>query len=315
MKKILVVRNDRLGDLMLILPALRLIKTSMPGLTIDCLANKNYQELKNLTPYIDSIITDDELNIKVFEEKYECSISFFSTFSIAYKLWKGGIKKRYAPSTKLAQIFYNKKIKQRRSESIKSEYEYNNDLASFFIKDNGYTVKNSQDSLITIENNNSIRSSGKKVIFIHPYTGGSSKTLSTNDFLKLCHALQEFCDCKFILHCDYNDYDKCRKIQSRSNSLDMETIKPTNNMKKMFNNIMQCDLFIAGSTGPLHIAAAMNKKTVGFYPSKKSSTPVRWDTMNNESLKLFFTDTGKDNSSLTVNITETAEVIFKKLLS
>jgi len=37
--------------------------------------------------------------------------------------------------------------------------------------------------------------------------------------------------------------------------------------------------------------------------------------MNNESLKLFFTDTGKDNSSLTVNITETAEVIFKKLLS
>jgi ADP-heptose:LPS heptosyltransferase len=53
----------------------------MPGITIDCLANKNYQELKNLTPYIDSIITDDELNIKVFEEKYECSISFFSTFS------------------------------------------------------------------------------------------------------------------------------------------------------------------------------------------------------------------------------------------
>ena len=315
MKKILVVRNDRLGDLMLILPALRLIKTSMPGITIDCLANKNYQELKNLTPYIDGMITDDELNIKVFEEKYDCSISFFSTFSVAYKLWKGGIKKRYAPSTKLAQIFYNKKIKQRRSESIKSEYEYNNDLANFFLKDNGYTVKNSQDSLITIENNNSIRSSGKKVIFIHPYTGGSSKTLSTNDFLKLCHALQEFCDCKFILHCDHNDYDKCRKIQSRSNSLDMETIKPTNNMKKMFNNIMQCDLFIAGSTGPLHIAAAMNKKTVGFYPSKKSSTPVRWDTMNNESLKLFFTDTGKDNSSLTVNITETAEVIFKKLLS
>ena len=315
MKKILVVRNDRLGDLMLILPALRIIKTSIPGITIDCLANKNYQELKNLTPYIDGMITDDELNIKVFEEKYDCSISFFSTFSVAYKLWKGGIKKRYAPSTKLAQIFYNKKIKQRRSESIKSEYEYNNDLASFFIKDNGYTVKNSQDSLITIENNNSIRSSGKKVIFIHPYTGGSSKTLSTNDFLKLCHALQEFCDCKFILHCDHNDYDKCRKIQSRSNSLDMETIKPTNNMKKMFNNIMQCDLFIAGSTGPLHIAAAMNKKTVGFYPSKKSSTPVRWDTMNNESLKLFFTDTGKDNSSLTVNITETAEVIFKKLLS
>jgi ADP-heptose:LPS heptosyltransferase len=95
----------------------------------------------------------------------------------------------------------------------------------------------------------------------------------------------------------------------------MQTIKPTNNLKKMFENIMQCDLFIAGSTGPLHVAAAMNKKTVGFYPSKTSSTALRWETMNNENLKLFFTDTGKNNSSLTINIPETAKVIFKKLLS
>jgi ADP-heptose:LPS heptosyltransferase len=315
MKKILVVRNDRLGDLMLILPALRLIKTSMPGITIDCLANKNYQELKNLTPYIDGMITDDELNIKVFEEKYDCSISFFSTFSVAYKLWKGGIKKRYAPSTKLAQIFYNKKIKQRRSESIKSEYEYNNDLANFFLKDNGYTSKISSNPLVSIENNKSIHNIGKKIIFIHPYTGGSSKTLSQNDFLKLCHSLQEFCDCKFILHCDHNDYDKCRILERKANSLDMETIKPTNNLKKMFNNIMQCDLFIAGSTGPLHVAAAMNKMTVGFYPSKKSSTAIRWDTMNSDNLKLFFTDTGGDDSNLTINIPKTAEIIFRKLLS
>ena len=315
MKKILVVRNDRLGDLMLILPALRLIKTSMPGITIDCLANKNYQELKNLTPYIDGMITEDELNIKVFEEKYDCSISFFSTFSVAYKLWKGGIKKRYAPSTKLAQIFYNKKIKQRRSESIKSEYEYNNDLANFFLKDNGYTAKISSNPLVSIENNKSIHNIGKKIIFIHPYTGGSSKTLSQNDFLKLCHSLQEFCDCKFILHCDHNDYDKCRILERKANSLDMETIKPTNNLKKMFNNIMQCDLFIAGSTGPLHVAAAMNKMTVGFYPSKKSSTAIRWDTMNSDNLKLFFTDTGGDDSNLTINIPKTAEIIFRKLLS
>ena len=315
MKKILVTRNDRLGDLMLILPALRLIKTSLPDITIDCLAHKNYRELKTITPYIDDIITDDELNIKIYKEKYECSISFFSTFLVAFKLWKGGIKKRYAPSTKLAQIFFNKNIKQRMSESIKSEYEYNNDLARFFIRDNGYDVKTSQNPLVDIENDRSVHRKEKKIIFLHPYTGGSSKTLSINDFLKLCHSLQEFCDCKFILHCDYNDYEKCRVIESKSNSLDMQTIKPTNNLKKMFKNIMQCDLFIAGSTGPLHVAAAMNKKTVGFYPSKTSSTALRWETMNNENLKLFFTDTGKNDSSLTINIPEAAKVIFKKLLS
>jgi ADP-heptose:LPS heptosyltransferase len=48
MKKILVTRNDRLGDLMLILPALRLIKTSLPDITIDCLAHKIIENSKLL---------------------------------------------------------------------------------------------------------------------------------------------------------------------------------------------------------------------------------------------------------------------------
>jgi hypothetical protein len=55
--------------------------------------------------------------------------------------------------------------------------------------------------------------------------------------------------------------------------------------------------------------------TVGFYPSKKSSTAIRWETMNSDNLKLFFTDTGGDDSNLTINIPKTAEIIFKKLLS
>ena len=36
MNKILVIRNDRLGDLMLILPALKIIKSSIPDIQIDC---------------------------------------------------------------------------------------------------------------------------------------------------------------------------------------------------------------------------------------------------------------------------------------
>jgi ADP-heptose:LPS heptosyltransferase len=315
MKRILVVRNDRLGDLMLILPALRLIKSSIPDITIDCLAHENYRELETLSPHIDRIVSENELNLKIFKKNYEGSISFFSTFSVAYKLWKGGIKKRYAPSTKLAQVFFNKKIKQKRSESIKPEYKYNYDLASFFIKDNGYSLKACSDPLITIDNTKSVHDNRKKIIFIHPFTGGSSKTLSNVDFLRLCYSLQELCDCKFVLHCDFNDYEKCRLIERESYALDIQTIKPTDNLREMFINIMQCDLFIAGSTGPLHVAAAMNKKTVGIYPCKKSSTALRWETMNDDNLKLFFTDTGEDDSYLTIDIKQTAQEIAKKLLN
>ena len=42
----------------------------------------------------------------------------------------------------------------------------------------------------------------KNNIFIHPFTGGSSKTLSGKDFFKLFLELNKLCSCRFILHCD-----------------------------------------------------------------------------------------------------------------
>ena len=83
----------------------------------------------------------------------------------------------------------------------------------------------------------------------------------------------------------------------------------------MFHNINECDLFIAGSTGPLHVAAALNKKTVGFYPSKTSSSLLRWDTINDEQNKLSFSDIGNDEKHIKVDLCHTAQLISKNLLN
>ena len=48
------------------------------------------------------------------------------------------------------------------------------------------------------------------------------------------------------------------------------------------------DLFIAGSTGPLHIAGALNVPTIGFYPSRLSAQPQRWRPINAEDRHLAF---------------------------
>ena len=48
------------------------------------------------------------------------------------------------------------------------------------------------------------------------------------------------------------------------------------------------DLFIAGSTGPLHLSAALNVPTIGFYPSRRSATPLRWRPINDVDKHLVF---------------------------
>ena len=156
-------------------------------------------------------IYDDANLVEVINNKnYDFSISFYSSFVTAYKLWLSNIPKRYAPATKLAQMFHNKKIKQNRSLSLKSEYEYNNALAKFFLKDNFYKVLPADNSYISL-NEKSISSNNKILIFIHPFTGGSSKTLSGDDFIQLCFELDRNVNCKFILHCASDDYVKCQK--------------------------------------------------------------------------------------------------------
>ncbi len=316
MKKLLAVRNDKLGDLILTLPALKIIKSSIPDIEIDCLVDKKFSDIHMMTDFIDDVIcTQDDLVSKIVTRNYDYSISFFSTFNTGYKLWKSNIKKRYAPATKLAQIFYNKKIKQNRSSSIKSEYEYNNDLAKYFLKDNSYQISPSNNNCISLEKDINISYKKKKTVYIHPFTGGSSKTLSCDDFIGLCRELNKYRDCSFILHCDSHDYQKCLQLEKLAQGLDIKTILPTRNLTKMFHNINECDLFIAGSTGPLHVAAALNKKTVGFYPVKKSSTLLRWDTINDEKNKLSFSDIGNDKHHIKIDLCSTAELISKNLLN
>ena len=315
MKKLLVIRNDKLGDLILTLPALKMIKSSVKDIKIDCLLDEKYSDIQCMTEYMDSAIYNHENLIdEINTQNYDFSISFFSTFNIGFKLWKSNIKKRYAPATKLAQIFYNKKIMQKRSSSEKSEYEYNIDLAKYFLSDNSFDIASTDNQCMMVKNKKTVSADKKNLVFVHPFTGGSSKTLSCDDFVELCKQLDRLNDCSFILHCDVNDHDKCLELEKKASNLDITTIAPTNNLVKMFENINQCDLFIAGSTGPLHVAAALNKKTVGFYPSKISSSLLRWDTINTERNKLSFCDIGGDDKYIRVDLSQAAKLINLNLL-
>jgi len=63
-----------------------------------------------------------------------------------------------------------------------------------------------------------------------------------------------------------------------------------------FAHSLACaDLFIAGSTGPLHLSGALNVPTVGFYPSRRSALPIRWRPINDADKHIAFCPpTGKE---------------------
>ena len=330
--EILVVRNDKIGDFILILPALSWLKKNIPNCRITCIVSEKVLDLANQCEHIDSVIIDKSIH-KLYQElkihNFDASITFYSTFRIGYLLRKLEIPIRIAPKTKLAQIYYNYKVLQNRSKSQKPEYEYNSDLVyELFNILNINNIEDMDDAPYMTYKNESIEerkktfideynlNPEKKIIFIHPGTGGSSKSLNIETFSQICKGLRKFDDYNFIVHCSPDDDQTARDLKIiSSDQLVMRVIDAKDNISYMLNNISLCDIFIAGSTGPLHIAGALNKKTIGFYPSKKSSTSLRWETINNFNNKLNFTDTNKTRKFISVDLKKTILEIQKFISS
>ncbi len=327
---ILLVRNDKMGDLILSIPAISWLRKNLPNAKLVWLVKKELRDLAMLCPHVDDVIYDDgfrSIMNKINSYQFDIALTFFSTFRIGYLLNKAKIPIRLAPKTKLAQFFYNHKIVQKRSRSQKPEYEYNTELVSELfnilqIQDIIDIDKPPYIKLDDIKNNQIKREfakkyqidNEKKIIFIHPGTGGSSNTLSVEDYSKICIGLRGFDDYNFIIHHSVDDERVANDLISKlPKNISITKISPTKDKIQMVKNISVCDLFISGSTGPLHIAGALNKKTVGFYPSKKSSTSLRWQTINDFDKRLDFEDMGKARGAITIELNKAILEIQKHI--
>ena len=319
MLKILVVRNDKLGDFMLTWPALSLLKKQLPDANITVLIPSYTKPMAEICPSIDNIITDDShrntisdarhLAKKIRPYSFDISISMYSEMRTAIALWLAHIPQRFGPATKLAQIFLNKKLTQNRSLSLKPEHEYNTDLVRHFISSKGDTAVNiqaapylqfAQDEISklrqTYTREHNIESD-RKLVFIHTGSGGSAINLSLQQFAELArsitgsltNSMTSANKVHFVLTAGPDEIDTAHKLSELLSDTEHSVYHSTKGLVNFSKFISICDLFISGSTGPLHIAGTLNIATVAFYPARRSATPLRWQTINEPKKRIFFT--------------------------
>ncbi|MBD1558495.1 glycosyltransferase family 9 protein [Vibrio sp. S9_S30] len=335
MKKILVIRNDKIGDFMLAWPSFAMLKQSMPEAEVTALVPRYTKALAELCPWIDSVIVDCgsnapkqdkvELMKRIKSEQFDASINLFSTSYSASLVWKAKIPYRLAPATKIAQIFYNKRIKQKRSQSAKPEYEYNLDLVRSFLSDNDINIREPNapylvPSITTLNAQKEMLAQTlsldkqKPWIFVHAGSGGSANNLSLRQYSILIQTLNLDGEC--VLTAGPGEEGKAMELRALLSDLGVKSVVYSKNegLVDFTYSIACADMFIAGSTGPLHIAATLDVPTVGFFPSKRSATPLRWRPINAEGKHIAFCpseasskDQQEDMSR--IDVTECAEQV------
>ena len=349
MERLLLVRNDKLGDFMLAWPTFAMIKHHWPDARITALVPEYTAAAARLCPWIDELLIDQDesawqLSKNIRQGKFDAVLTLFSTGRVALASLLAGVPYRLAPATKIAQLCYNHRLTQRRSHSKKPEYLYNIDLAYRLLQDFGKIPKDHSlaldtDDLLPSEITRPLLQFGDdsdvlkkrfisshnlpaqaKLIFIHPGSGGSANNLSIAQFTKLAKKIAEksgenIC---YVITAGPGEEQIAQKLVREIATNYPATIFQSDSGIEGFARVLQiADLFISGSTGTLHIAGAMNCKTAGFYPRHRSATPLRWQTLNSPERRLAFIppDGAIENNLSMIDIDMAAKEILEKLLA
>lgn len=289
-KNILIVRTDRIGDLVLTLPVAGLIKQQYPNCKVTFLVREYTKNIVSNHPYIDDVIVlkesdgkvnlFDNLNI-IKTKKFDTCIVVYPTFVLSLIMFLSGIKTRIGTGYRWYSFLFNQKVYEHRKNAERHELEFNiNLLEKINIKNNvdeknvRYELKVNQSSLNIVDRilaDEKIDSS-KPIVIVHPGSGGSSVDLPENKFAELVKRLDDD-NFQIIVTGNKNEIELCDKLKSSSKA---KNFAGRFNLDELTALISKSVMFISNSTGPLHIAAALEKFTVGFYPKIVASSKERW---------------------------------------
>ncbi|KXF82727.1 glycosyltransferase family 9 protein [Enterovibrio coralii] len=311
MKKILVIRNDKIGDFMLAWPAFAMLKRSLPDAEITALVPSYTKALAELCPSIDKVLVDcgkgaDKLSKKALiqtikAEQFDASICLFSDSYNAKLVWQSKIPFRLAPATKISQFLYNHRVTQRRSQSAKPEFEYNLDLVRAFLKKLNVSASEPAAPYLTFTSDELVSQKAKLAeglairndvpwLYVHAGSGGSANNLSLSQYAELVAGIVGEKTMEVVLTAGPGEEEKARELQALLNEKQVSSVVYDKNdgLQDFTRSIACADAFIAGSTGPLHIAATVDVPTIGFFPAKRSATPLRWQPINSKGKHLAF---------------------------
>jgi len=337
-QKILIVRNDKLGDFMLSLPVFRLLKQSLPDSTLHALVPNYTRDIALACDDIDDVIIDPgrkasfyqqlQLQRNIRRQHYDAVITLFSTTRIGLIVGLAGIKYRLAPATKLAQIFYNHRLTQRRSRSEKPEYRYNLDLGNQYLRHLGIKTDIQPVAPFLRFPQNCVAESKRRfiaehnlendpaLVVVHPGSGGSANNLSLEQYAELIKQLKLTPEHHVVISAGPDELDKAEALSTLLEDIPHSIYHSQQGLVSFAQFLQSVILFISGSTGPLHIAGALDVPTAAFYPRRRSATSLRWQTLNSDARRLgFMPPSGAEEQDMQqIDIIEAASEISKKLL-
>ncbi|MFH1825937.1 MAG: glycosyltransferase family 9 protein [bacterium] len=287
-KKILVIRPDAIGDLVLALPAINALRQHFPQAKITALVQEYTADLARNHPDIDEVITDLD-DIK--KGAYDLGVDFYS-FALRYplKMLTAGIPYRVGDRSRLGlSLFYNWGTVLRYKDYSKHVVDLNLDLLKKLGiegHDPKMTVPVIESAQAKIKEKFNALGISKQdyIVALHPGCG-ISLPWSTDKYVELCDTLSENLGAKVILTGGPKEKQTGLDIVKNSKHKPYNFIGQTS-LLELIALIKEVNLFIGTDTGPSHLAAALKTPLI-YMILCKNIKPVRWGPWNSNHICLY----------------------------
>ncbi len=302
-KKILLIRTDRIGDVVLSLPMLPMLKKKFPSASISVMVRSYTRELVQHHSCVDEVLVcDDHKNISVVRsllagKNFDVAIHPYPRFQLALATLLARIPIRVGTGYRWYSFFFNRKMYEHRKDARRHEAEYNIQLlhALNIEPENElqFEFPISHEAHNTVSEfllRNGITSTDNFAV-LHPGSGGSARDWSAQNFSDLGDVIRGHYGFKIILTGGSNERALLQHVADAM-KFQPVCIAGEFNLEELGALYTRASVFISNSTGPLHIAAIVGTPVVAFYPPIVQCSAHRWGPYT-ERKKIFTADNKK----------------------
>jgi heptosyltransferase I len=282
-KNILIIKLSAIGDVIHALPVVHALKKRYPASKISWIVERPAYDLLKGNPNIDDIIIFDKPQFKSIagfikhgpalasslkQRHFDLVLDLQGLFKSAAIAWLSGAANRmgYCNMREMSQLISKPICGIHRNGHVIERYldvaralDCNCDEVNFDIN------ISEQDANIA---RNLLAENGilpdQPYIVIAPGTNWQSKCWPARSYADLASALTENYKCPIVLIGGPQDHERASIIQDRANAQMVNLIGKTT-LKQLAYILQKSRLFIAGDTGPMHLAVAMGTTVIALF--------------------------------------------------
>ena len=289
---ILIIRTDRIGDVVLTTPVFKALRKNYPMAKISVLVSPRTVDLVQGNPYIDQVLVDDRkgkhqglfgfLQLARDLRKEQFDVVFIVHTKRRYNLacFLAGISCRIGYKNNKLGFLLTRPVEDQRQLGLKHESEYCLELLNAVgIKETGVDIfvpAQKENELWAGQWFNDHNVLQGEVIAIHPGASDVTRLWPVHAYVQLINALINRYSLKVVLIGGSETLNISSQIvrSCHSSLLDL-TGKTT--VGQMASVLRRCRLLISGDSGPLHVAAGVGIYVLClFFRNQPGINPTRW---------------------------------------